>query len=70
MVQPENRWGSVVEGMTDAQITLMRGPDRERWVNNVPRLEVKDGEVSVAADPAVDGSWEEVLASPREKVLT
>ena len=48
MVQPENRWGEMVEDMTDAQIAVMRGPDRDVGVNNVPRLIVKEGEVTVA----------------------
>ena len=63
MVEPEDRWGRLVEGMTEAQISVMRGPDRDRWVNNVPRLQVQNGEVSVSSEPAVEGSWSEILAS-------
>jgi len=44
---PENRWGDVVEGMTDVQMAVMRGADRDVFHNNVPRLDVHDGEVSV-----------------------
>ena len=48
MVHPENRWGDLVEGMSDAQIAVMRGPDRDVFRNNVPRLLVQDGEIEVA----------------------
>ena len=44
---PENRWGDVVEGMTDVQMAVMRGADRDVFHNNVPRLDVHGGEVSV-----------------------
>ena len=29
LVHPENRWGSIVEGMSDAQLAVMRGADRD-----------------------------------------
>ena len=48
MVHPENRWGEVVAGMSDAQLAVMRGPDRDVFQHNVPRLEVVDGEVEVS----------------------
>ncbi len=48
MVHPENRWGEVVAGMSDAQLAVMRGPDRDVFEHNVPRLEVVDGEVEVS----------------------
>jgi len=48
MVHPENRWGEVVTGMSDAQLAVMRGPDRDVFQHNVPRLEVVDGEVEVS----------------------
>ena len=47
LVYPQNRWGDVVEGMTDAQLAVMRGPDRDNFGRNVPRLDVADGEVTV-----------------------
>lgn len=47
MCDPENRWGDVVEGMTDAQMAVMRGPDRDNHNGNVPRLEIHDGDVVV-----------------------
>ncbi len=34
--------------MSDAQMAVMRGPDRDVQDLNVPRLEVEDGEVKVA----------------------
>lgn len=45
MCDPVNRWGDVVEGMTDAQMAVMRGPDRDNQSGNVPRLELNEGEV-------------------------
>ena len=48
MVHPENRWGDLVEDMTDAQLAVMRGPDRDVFNQNVPRLEVSDGQASVS----------------------
>ena len=47
MVQPNNRWGDLVDGMSDAQLAVMRGPDRDTHGHNVPRLVVDNGEVSV-----------------------
>jgi len=38
LVHPEARWGDLVEGMTDAQLAVMRGPDRDAAAVNVPRL--------------------------------
>ncbi len=48
MVHPENRWGDLVDGMTDAQLAVMRGSDRDARQHNVPRLIVKDGAVTVS----------------------
>lgn len=47
-VHPENRWGDIVEGMTDAQLAVMRGADRDVFGNNVPRLGVDEGQVTVS----------------------
>ncbi len=47
MCHPENRWGDVIEGMSDAQLAVMRGPDRDNHNGNVPRLEIADGDVTV-----------------------
>ncbi|MEE2752427.1 MAG: phytanoyl-CoA dioxygenase family protein [Candidatus Latescibacterota bacterium] len=46
-VHPENRWGNIVDGMTDAQMAVMRGADRDNFGNNVPRLDVVNGEINV-----------------------
>jgi len=48
LVQPENRWGDIVEGMTEEQLAVMRGPDRDAHEANVPRLTVEDGAVRVS----------------------
>jgi len=48
MVHPEKRWGDLVEGMSDAQLTVMRGPDRDARNLNVPRLLVEDGQIEVS----------------------
>ncbi|MFB3041834.1 MAG: hypothetical protein ACE1ZS_08605, partial [Candidatus Poribacteria bacterium] len=48
MVQPENRWGNLIDGMTDAQLAIMRGPDRDAHQGNVPRLIVEDGKVNAS----------------------
>jgi ectoine hydroxylase-related dioxygenase (phytanoyl-CoA dioxygenase family) len=45
---PEHRWGDLVEGMSDEQMAVMRGPDRDVFGKNVPRLNVQDGEISVS----------------------
>ncbi|MFT5369162.1 MAG: ectoine hydroxylase-related dioxygenase (phytanoyl-CoA dioxygenase family) [Candidatus Latescibacterota bacterium] len=49
MAHPWNRWGDdLVAGMTDAQLAVMRGTDRDARQVNVPRLEVTDGKVDVS----------------------
>ncbi len=47
MCQAENRWGPEIEGMTDEQLAVMRGPDRDNRRGNVPRLDIVDGEARV-----------------------
>ncbi|MSS71790.1 MAG: hypothetical protein EXS64_09910 [Candidatus Latescibacteria bacterium] len=47
-VHPQARWGDLVEGMTDAQLAVMRGSDRDARDQNVPRLLVQDGRVEVS----------------------
>jgi ectoine hydroxylase-related dioxygenase (phytanoyl-CoA dioxygenase family) len=44
---PEDRWGDLVEGMTEEQFSLMRGPTRDSRAKNVPRLQVDQGKVEV-----------------------
>ena len=49
MVHPWNRWpAELIEGMSDAQLAVMRGPDRDARHHNVPRLEVTNGSVAVS----------------------
>ena len=48
MVHPESRWGDLAAGMSDAQLAVMRGPDRDVGTSNVPRLQVKNGQVAVS----------------------
>ena len=49
LAHPDARWGDVVEGMSDAQLTVMRGPDRDNHGGNVPRLELdENSEVHVS----------------------
>lgn len=48
LTHPEKRWGDLVDGMTDAQLAVMRGPDRDAFDKNVPRLEVAEGKVEVS----------------------
>ncbi len=50
LTHPAKRWGGLVKGMTDAQMAVMRGPDRDVFDKNVPRLEVADGSVGVSYD--------------------
>jgi hypothetical protein len=47
MVSPEIRWGSLVDGMTDAQLAVMRGPDRDLGPANAPRLSVANATTQV-----------------------
>ena len=39
---PDVRWGDVVDGMSDAQLAVMRGPDRDNHGGNVPRLDLQE----------------------------
>jgi len=54
VVDPKERWGEMVEGMTEAQYSVMGGPERDGGRRNVPRLLVTDGKVEVCTDPAGD----------------
>ncbi|MEM7201761.1 MAG: phytanoyl-CoA dioxygenase family protein [Planctomycetota bacterium] len=54
VLDPHQRWGEMVEDMTEAQFAVMRGPDRDARYRNVPRLVVADGQVSVSYDPQGD----------------
>ena len=57
MANPEERWGDLLEGMTDAQLAVMRGPDRDERDNNVPRLIVQDGKVETYYDRSQGGLY-------------
>jgi len=51
MVHPENRWHpEAIDGMTDEQLSVMRGPDRDVFDGNVPRLAVENGSANVTYD--------------------
>lgn len=47
MCHPENRWGPEIQDMTEEQLSVMRGPDRDNRNGNVPRLDIVEGEVRV-----------------------
>ena len=60
---PEERWGDIVEGMTEQQVSLMRGPSRDGRDRTVPRLVVENGSVEVTMDSLGDRQALSVLSS-------
>ena len=66
VVDPQDRWGDMVEDMTEEQFSVMRGPERDGRHRTVPRLIVKDGEVFVSYDPEGD-SYSSKYRKPGEK---
>ncbi|MCZ6675569.1 MAG: hypothetical protein O7C75_21785, partial [Verrucomicrobia bacterium] len=54
VIDPQERWGDMVEDMTEEQFAVMRGPERDGRHRNIPRLEVRDGQVQVSYDPEGD----------------
>ncbi|MBI2951276.1 phytanoyl-CoA dioxygenase family protein [bacterium] len=54
VVEPQDRWGDLVEGMTEEQLALMYGPTRDARARNIPRLVVKEGKVAVTYDAQGD----------------
>ena len=67
-VQPEARWGDVVEGMSEVQLAVMRGPDRDVHSHNVPRLVVEDGQVEVSYEKRAGGLYsKETPTGPSRK---
>ncbi len=54
VIDPQQRWGDMVEDMTEAQFAVMRGPERDGRHRTVPRLVVQDGQVSVSYNPEGD----------------
>ena len=66
VIDPKDRWGDMVEDMTEAQFAVMRGPERDGRHRTVPRLVVEDGHVSVSYDPEGD-SYSSKYRKPGEK---
>ena len=66
LVHPENRWGDLVEGMTDAQLAVVRGSDRDGREFNVPRLIVENGRIEVSYER---GNTLYSDAAPKEAVI-
>ena len=66
VIDPQERWGDMVEDMTEAQFAVMRGPERDGRHRTVPRLVVQDGQVSVSYDPEGD-SYSSKYRKPGEK---
>jgi hypothetical protein len=66
VIDPQERWGDMVEDMTEAQFAVMRGPERDGRHRTVPRLAVQDGQVSVSYDPEGDG-YSSKYRKPGEK---
>jgi hypothetical protein len=54
VIDPQERWGDMVEDMTEAQFAVMRGPERDGRHRTVPRLVVEDGQIAVSYDPDGD----------------
>ena len=54
VIDPQERWGNIVEDMTEEQFSVMRGPERDGRHRTVPRLVVQDDRVSVSYDPEGD----------------
>ncbi|NKB69582.1 MAG: hypothetical protein GKR89_21135 [Candidatus Latescibacteria bacterium] len=66
VADPKERWGDMVEDMTEEQFAVMRGPERDARNRTIPRLEVRDGEVQVSYDPEGD-SYAAKYRKPGEK---
>ena len=54
VIDPQERWGDMVEDMTEEQFSLMRGPERDGRHRTIPRLVAHKGQVSVSYDPSGD----------------
>eukprot|EP01043_Picozoa_sp_COSAG02_P021736 COSAG02_NODE_1113_length_14503_cov_87.812205_3_plen_137_part_00 len=51
------RWGEeIVDGMSDAQLAVMRGPDRDAADVNVPRLVVSPADGAIGVEYAKGGT--------------
>ena len=71
LADPGNRWGEeTVAGMTDAMLSVMRGPDRDVRAGNVPRLTVADdGEVSAEYDRSDGALYNAAPAGPDARAV-
>lgn len=67
VIDPQDRWGDMVEDMTEEQFAVMRGPERDGRHRTVPRLVVQDGQVSVSYDPEGDSYASKHRRKPGEK---
>ena len=67
VIDPQERWGDMVEDMTEEQFAVMRGPERDGRDRTVPRLVVRDGQVHVSYDPEGD-RYAASYRKPGEKV--
>ena len=67
VIDPQDRWGDMVEDMTEEQFAVMRGPERDGRHRTVPRLVVEDGQVSVTYDPEGDSYASKHRRKPGEK---
>ena len=67
VIDPQDRWGNMVEDMTEEQFAVMRGPERDGRHRTVPRLVVEDGQVSVSYDPEGDSYASKFRRKPGEK---
>ncbi|MCY4402095.1 MAG: phytanoyl-CoA dioxygenase family protein [Candidatus Poribacteria bacterium] len=66
VVDPQDRWGEMVEDMSEEQFAVMRGPERDGGRRTVPRLVVEDGQVYVSYNPEGD-SYSSKYRKPGEK---
>jgi ectoine hydroxylase-related dioxygenase (phytanoyl-CoA dioxygenase family) len=66
VVDPKDRWGDMVEDMTEEQFSLMRGPERDARNRSIPRLGIVNGEVRVSYDAEGD-SYAAKYRKPGEK---
>jgi hypothetical protein len=66
VIDPQERWGDMVENMTEEQFSLMRGPERDGRHRTVPRLVTQNGQVSVSYDPEGD-SYSAKYRKPGER---
>ena len=64
MATPEERWGDLLEGMDEAQLAVMRGPDRDEKSSNVPRLVSNNGSIEVIYDRSQGGLY--TKATPKK----